>query len=169
MKKRGLRRYYRNLSKVTFAEEIIVELKSGTASYDYKHIHLDGYILTKWSEIKQHIDALFNQFETFRHNSVAITVPFQLWGFICFPKGFGCQIALYVHTPNGDYDDFPHTQTDVSESPTINRKELLDYLQSKIADGYQIRYSLNCDDEPEIYIAMSNVGLPIFNHNEQSK
>ena len=60
MKKRGLRRYYRNLSKVTFAEEIIVELKSGTASYDYKHIHLDGYILTKWSEIKQHIDALFN-------------------------------------------------------------------------------------------------------------
>ena len=31
MKKRGLRRYYRNLSKVTFAEEIIVELKSGTA------------------------------------------------------------------------------------------------------------------------------------------
>ena len=55
MKKRGLKRYYRNLSQITFAENIIAVLKSGAANYDYEHIHLDGYILTKWSEIKQHL------------------------------------------------------------------------------------------------------------------
>ena len=169
MKKRGLKRYYRNLSQITFAENIIAVLKSGAANYDYEHIHLDGYILTKWSEIKQHLDVLFNQLDIFRQNSGTINSTFQVWGFICFQKDFGCQIALYVHTPNNGYDDFPHTQTDVSESPTINRKELLDYLKPRVAAGYQIRYALNCDNEPEIFIAMPNVGLSIFNHNERSK
>ena len=55
MKKRGLKRYYRNLFKKNFAEKIIAELKSGNAEYDYEHIHLDGYPLTKWAEIKQHL------------------------------------------------------------------------------------------------------------------
>lgn len=41
MKKRGLKRYYRNLFKKNFAEKIIAELKSGNAEYDYEHIHLD--------------------------------------------------------------------------------------------------------------------------------
>lgn len=58
MKKRGLKRYYRNLFKKNFAEKIIAELKSGNAEYDYEHIHLDGYPLTKWAEIKQHLDVL---------------------------------------------------------------------------------------------------------------
>lgn len=169
MKTRGLKRYYRNLFKVNFAENIVAELKSGTANCDYEHIHLDGYVLTKWSEIKQHLDVLFSQLVIFRQNSATINFPFQVWGFICFQKDYGCQIALYIHTPNSGCDDFPHTQTNVSESPTINRKELLDYLKPRIADGYQIRYALNCDNEPEIFIAMPNVGLPIFNHNERSK
>lgn len=52
MKKRGLKRYFRNLSKLNFAEKIIAGLKSGSAEYDYEHIHLDGYTLTKWTEIK---------------------------------------------------------------------------------------------------------------------
>lgn len=169
MKRRGLKRYYRKLSKVNFAESIIAGLKSETTNYDYEHIHFDSYILTKWSEIKQHLNALFNQLDIIWQNSVTINSPFQVWGFICLQKDFGYQIALYVHTPNSSCDDFPHTQTDVSESPTINRKELLDYLKPRITDGYQIRYSLNCDDEPEIFITIPNVGLPIFNYNEQSK
>lgn len=56
------------------------------------------------------------------------------------------------------------TFSNVSESPTINRKELLDYLDPKPADGYEIRYSKNCDGEPEIFITM-NVGLPIYTKN----
>lgn len=51
MKKRGLKRYYHNLSKENFAEKIIAELKCGVTEYDYEHIHLDGYILTKWQRL----------------------------------------------------------------------------------------------------------------------
>lgn len=166
MKKRGLRRYYRKLSKENFAEKIIAEMKSCSAEYDYEHIHLNGYSLTKWTEIKQHLDVLFRQLETFKQNSDTVNSPFQVWGYICLQKDYGCQIALYVHTPNSSYDDFPHTETEALESPTITQRELLDYLKARIADGYQISYSRNCDGEPEILIAMPNVGLPIFKHNE---
>ena len=81
--------------------------------YDYEHIHLDGYALTKWTEIKQHLDVLFSQLDTFRINTETISSPFQVWGYICLQRNYGCQIAMYVHTPNSDFDDFPMTFTDV--------------------------------------------------------
>ena len=162
MKKRGLKRYYRNLFKKNFAEKIIAELKSGNAEYDYEHIHLDGYPLTKWAEIKQHLDVLFSQLDTFRLNVETISSPFQVLGYICLQSKYGCQIAMYVHTPNNDFDDFPRTFTDVSETPTLNRKEWIDYLKAKGTSGYEIRYTQNCDNEPEIIIALKNTGTPIF-------
>lgn len=162
MKKRGLKRYFRNLYKLNFAEKIIAGLRSGNTEYDYEHIHLDGYPLIKWTEIKQHLDVLFAQLNVFKLNSEKICFPFQVWGYICFQRNFGCQIVLYVHTPNNDFDDFPMTFTNVSEFPTMNLKELLDYLESRMKNGYEIRYSKNCDGEPEIFIAIKNVGLPIF-------
>lgn len=162
MKKRGLKRYYRNLSKLDFADRIVAEMRSGMVEYDYEHIHLDGYPLTKWTEIRSHLDVLFNQLEIFRLNSKAISLPFQVWGYVCFQRDYGCQIALYIHTPNNDFDDFPMVFTNASESPTFRRKELSDYLDAKIASGYEVRYSNNCDGEPEILIAAQNVSLPIF-------
>lgn len=162
MKKRGLKRYYRNLSKLDFADRIVAEMRNGTVEYDYEHIHLDGYTLTKWAEIRSHLDVLFNQLDIFRLNSKAISLPFQVWGDVCFQHDYGCQIALYIHTPNNDFDDFPMVFTNASESPTFRRKELSDYLDAKIANGYEVRYSNNCDGESEIFIAIKNVGMPIF-------
>lgn len=162
MKKRGLNRYYRNLSRLDYAERIITEMRNETSGYDYEHIHLNGYTLTKWAEIRSHLDVLFNQLDIFRLNSNTIRLPFQVWGYVCFQRDYGCQIALYFHTPNNDFDDFPMVFTCVSESPTVNRKELSDYLDAKIANGYKVRYSNNCDGELEIFIAVQNVGLPIF-------
>lgn len=165
MKKRGLKRYFRNLYKLNFAEKIIAGLKSGITEYDYEHIHLDGYPLTKWTEIKQHLDVLFAQLNVFKLNSEKICFPFQVWGYICIQRNYGCQIVLYVHTPNNDFDDFPMTFSNESESPTTDRKELLGYLEQKSANGYEIRYSKNCDGEPEIFITIRNVGLPINSTN----
>lgn len=162
MKKRGLKRYYRNLSKINIAEKIVTEMGAGKVEYDYEHIHLDGYIFTKWAAIRQHLDVLFNQLDIFNLNSATIHVPFQVWGYICFQRGYGCQIALYIHTPNNDFDDFPMVFANVSESPTVKWKELSDYLDAKIANGYEVRYSNNCDGEPEVFISMRSVGQPIF-------
>ena len=156
MKKRGLKRYYRKLSKTNFAEKIITGLKSGIVEYDYEHIHLDGYCLTTWREIRQHLDVLFNMLNIFGLNTKTIHIPFQVWGYICFQRNLGCQIVLYIHTPNSDFDDFPMNFSDMSDSPTINRrhKEVLLYLESMMAKGYDIRYSKNCDGEPEIFITI---------------
>ena len=82
MKKRGLKRYYRNLSKMNFAGQIITRLKSGVVEYDYEHIHLDGYPLTKWSEIKSHLDVLFDLLAVFKLNAKTIRMSFQVWRFL---------------------------------------------------------------------------------------
>lgn len=50
----------------------------------------------------------------------------------------------------------------VSEIPTINRAEWIDYLEKRAAEGYEIKYSTNCDNEPEIIIAVKNIGQPVF-------
>lgn len=52
--------------------------------------------------------------------------------------------------------------SNISETPTIRREELLGYLESRMTNGYEVRYSKNCDGEPEIFIAIKNVGMPIF-------
>ena len=83
-------------------------------------------------------------------------------GDVCFQRDLGCQVSLYVHTPNRDYDDFPMVFTNVPDYMTTNRKELHDYLHKRQREGYEIRYSRNCDNEQEIVIAIMNVGLPIF-------
>lgn len=46
--------------------------------------------------------------------------------------------------------------------PTINRAEWIDYLEKRAAEGYEIKYSTNCDNEPEIIIAVKNIGQPVF-------
>lgn len=81
MKRRGLKRYYRNLRKANFIEEIMAGLKNGNAEYDYEHIHLDGYTLSKWKEIKLHLDVLFSRLDLFRLGR--IKMPFQVWGYVC--------------------------------------------------------------------------------------
>ena len=68
----------------------------------------------------------------------------------------------HVHTPNKEFDDFPMKFEDVSEIPTINRAEWIDYLEKRAAEGYEIKYSTNCDNEPEIIIAVKNIGQPVF-------
>lgn len=162
MKKRGLKRYYRNLNKRNYIEHIITGLRNGVVEYDYEHIHLDRYSLTKWSEIRLHLDVLFKLLDVFKSNSETIRMPFQVWGYVCFQRDLGCQIGLYIHTPNSDFDDFPMIITNISETPTIRREELLGYLESRMTNGYEVRYSKNCDGEPEIFIAIKNVGMPIF-------
>ena len=103
---------------------------------------------------------LFSRLDSFRLGR--IKMPFQVWGYVCLLRHYGCQIILYVHTPNKEFDDFPMKFEDVSEIPTINRAEWIDYLEKRAAEGYEIKYSTNCDNEPEIIIAVKNIGQPVF-------
>lgn len=80
MKKRGLKRYYCNIFNRNFAENFIIDLKSGVAEYDFAHIHFDGYVLNRWNEIKLHLDALFRQLSLFKSNAIKLLCLFKSGG-----------------------------------------------------------------------------------------
>ncbi len=85
-----------------------------------------------------------------------------MWGYVCFQREYGCQVILYMHTPNGDANDYPADFSNFSSIPTITKSEISNYFQSKIKDGFNLYYSINCDNEPEILISHSEIGEPII-------
>lgn len=60
------------------------------------------------------------------------------------------------------------TFEDVSEIPTINRVEWLDYFAQRATERNEIRYSTNCDNEQEIIIAVKNAGNR-YSRNKKGK
>ncbi len=85
-----------------------------------------------------------------------------MWGYVCFQREYGYQVILYIHTPNSDANDYPADFSNFSSVLTISKSEILNYFQVKVKDGFNIYYSINCDDEPEILISHSEIGEPII-------
>lgn len=64
-----------------------------------------------------------------------------------------------------DYEhihDYPADFSNFSSVPTITKSEILNYFQSKAKDGFNVYYSINCDNEPEILISHFEIGEPII-------
>ncbi len=53
MKKRGLRRYYKKLATSNPVLDLLHNRDYQNFGYDYGHIHLNDYVLTRWKEIKE--------------------------------------------------------------------------------------------------------------------
>lgn len=162
MKKRGLRRYYRNLALHNPVLNLLHNRIYQKFGYDYEHIHLNDYDLTCWKEIKQHLDALFRQMEIVQDHKNELPINFQLWGYVCFQKKFGCQVILYIHSPNSDANDYPADFSNFIRVPTVANPVILNYFQSKEEDGFSIYWSKNFDKEPEILITHPDIGDPII-------
>ena len=162
MKKRGLRRYYRNLAQCKPVLDLLRGRTSQQFGYDYEHFHFDGYPLTRWRAIKAHLDALFRQFEIAKEHITEFPAIFQMWGCVCFQREFGCQVMLYIHTPNSDADDYPADFSNFSHKQNIKSCEITSYLQNKGKEGFTLRYSLNCDNEPEILISYPGIGESVI-------
>ena len=162
MKKRGLRRYYKKLATRNPVLDLLHNREYQNFGYDYEHIHINDYVLTRWKEIKAHIEALCRQLKLVKDYINECPPTFQMWGYVCFQREYGCQVILYMHTPNGDANGYPADFSNFSSIPTITKSEISNYFQSKIKDGFNLYYSINCDNEPEILISHSEIGEPII-------
>ncbi|WP_305152650.1 hypothetical protein [uncultured Duncaniella sp.] len=111
---------------------------------------------------KAHIEALCRQLKLVKDYINECPRTFQMWGYVCFQREYGCQVILYIHTPNSDANDYPADFSNFSSVLTISKSEILNYFQVKVKDGFNIYYSINCDDEPEILISHSEIGEPII-------
>lgn len=146
MKKfRGQHRYYRRLKVGTPAvhrkmDEWIHYLKNGQSQYDYDHIHFDcpKQPLFRWNAIKQHLDAMMCSFNVIAMKSKETPFEFQLWAFIGVQKDFGTEPALYFHTPNSDYKDFPQNFNDFDLGLPCRDKQLEHYLKQLADKGFTI-------------------------------
>ena len=70
---------------------------------------------------------------------------FQLWALIGVQKDFGIEPALYFHTPNSDYEDFPQNFDDFILGLPCGDKLLEHYLKQLIDKGFTILHSSQTD------------------------
>jgi len=54
----------------------------------------DDYVLTRWKEIKAHIEALCRQLKLVKDYINECPRTFQMWGYVCFQREYGCQVIL---------------------------------------------------------------------------
>ena len=166
MKKfRGQHRYYRRLKVGTPAvhrkmDEWIHYLENGQSQYDYDHIHFDcpKQPLFRWDAIKQHLDAMMCSFNVIAMKSKETPFEFQLWAFIGVQKDFGIEPALYFHTPNSDYEDFPQKFDDFALELPCGDKQLERYLKQLADKGFIILHLSQEADFIQIIIFNNSIG-----------
>jgi hypothetical protein len=127
-KKRGLRRYYRNLDKSFIPENL--SFKGGNAWFDFYHFHIDNTGLgnRSWKSRVQHLDALFLIAEKIKTKLDDFEKPFQYW--IEIYENDSWDDAVYIHTENPNQSTFPASLTFDSDIKITNTN-LKDYIQSK--------------------------------------
>lgn len=165
MKKfRGQHRYYKRLKVGTPTvhrkmNEWIHYLINGQSQYDYDHIHFDcpKQPLFRWNAIKQHLDAMMCSFNVIAMKSKETPFEFQLWAFIGVQKDFGIEPALYFHTPNSEYEDFPQNFDDFTLGLPCGDKLLEHYLKQLVDKGFTILHSSQTDFI-QIIIFKNNIG-----------
>lgn len=83
---------------------------------------------------------------------------FQLWAFIGVQKDFGIEPALYFHTPNSDYEDFPQKFDDFALELPCGDKQLERYLKQLADKGFTILHSSQEADFIQIIIFNNSIG-----------
>ena len=83
---------------------------------------------------------------------------FQLWAFIGVQKDFGTEPALYFHTPNSDYKDFPQNFNDFDLGLPCRDKQLEHYLKQLADKGFTILHSNQEADFIQIIIFKNGIG-----------
>ncbi|MDX8363355.1 hypothetical protein [Cytobacillus sp. IB215316] len=146
MKKfRGKKRYFRNLKR----KVMNFEINCGNDSwFDFWHIHLDFYgrgnrnLKVRREHIKAHISLYNNLLKKLEQYDK----EYQSWVYIC-EDDTGSD-AVYIHTPNPNYDYFPHQIRDLQWKCEIPKsfKDLIDlnkynigYYKSKYEEAYFIQ------------------------------
>jgi hypothetical protein len=121
-KKRGLRRYFKNLNK---KEMNIPELwiKDGFVSYDKLWVDYLGYNGIRKRE--PHIECLIRNFDRIKDQVSILNSSFQIW--ICLNETNGYEDCIIVNTPNS-INPFPHKFVNYSHVNLFKNKELVNFI-----------------------------------------
>lgn len=128
-KKRGLKRYYKKLSKSRPIDYL--DLSGGDNSwFDFYHIHIDNIGLgnKSWKSRKQHLDSLFQVAKELEEKLSSYPKDFQYW--IEISENDSREDSIYIHTENPYGTKFP-ISIEFDEKYKSKNKNLINYLDQQ--------------------------------------
>lgn len=138
-KRRGLKRYYRNLRRQNVSDYWIEALSDDESWFNLAHEHFDwsGYGDRSWREHKEHLDVLFRNFSIMENRLREIKRPIQMFAVVYTNDSE--QDALYFHSPN-PYRDFPINCIKLGCAIGIdnNNSPIVNYLRDLEKQGYTV-------------------------------
>ncbi|WP_266204153.1 hypothetical protein [Pontibacter kalidii] len=147
MKRRGLRRYFRNLKNQTLPE--FIDFSGSEQSwFDFFHLHIDNIGLgnRSWKARKQHLDALFDLAGMVETKLQHYPKDYQYW--IEIDEKDSVEDAIYIHTQNPNGSTFPF-RLNFDNEAEVRNPVLLEYLKIK---EYQIEKKKLIDADGKIGI-----------------
>jgi len=144
-KRRGLKKYYRNLSKVDYIDKLDFS-NSEKSWFDYYHIHIDNTGLgnKSWKSRKQHLSALFEVAKKIESKLESYQKEYQFW--IEISENDSYEDSIYIHTKNSNESKFP-AEIKFDSKAEIKNQKLAEYLSNK---EYQIRKKILIDYDEQV-------------------
>jgi hypothetical protein len=138
-KRRGLKRYYRNLAiKNDFDKIAWLDLGNSESWFDTWHLHFDrrGYGNDSFKRRKPHLDKLFRHFDILIDRAKEIKTDFQLYSILLdFDSSSD---ALFLHAPTLNNSQFPFKVADLQLTTTLRNEQLNSYIND--LEGYEKLY-----------------------------
>ncbi len=158
-RKRGLKRYYRNLLIENDFKKKGVDLwfEESDIWFDNWHTHFDwyGYGNDSFKRRKPHLDKLFRHFYLLADLCKKIKTNFQLY--VILLDFDSRSDALYLHTPNPNNSQFPLVFENIKPNSTLNNKELIDYIEN--LNEFEKLYGLGYEDEGFCLLYKKEIGI----------
>jgi hypothetical protein len=156
-KRRGLRRYYKNLATQNdFESWDRFNFRDDPEHwFDLWHWHFDwsGLGNDSFKRRRPHLDKLFRHFDIIVEKVEHLKLEFQLFAIINDKNS--ASDAVYLHTPNPNDSEFPLTWDNLSEECTLKNRDLIGYLNR--LPQYEKLYGIG--SEPFCILTVGNTGL----------
>lgn len=159
-KRRGLRRYYRNLENQSCFGKLNFSCDENSW-FDLFHFHIDhlGLGNDSWKSRQQHLDALFRIAAKMEAQLLNYSKDFQYW--IEINEKDSTEDSIYIHTENPNETKFPIV---INESClSCQSTKFTEYLSGF---GYQIRsktvIGFDSQEETVYFLTRSDLGIGIY-------
>lgn len=137
-KKRGKRRYYRELRNTAENFSIIQEPDHWFYCWHH-HVASSPICNVSWEHRHEHIKALFKIFHRVVAETELLKIPFQIWLIIHEKQGYDDSIYLHTHNP---HSEFPCVLKNIEWGKTNIEKHFKEFFAP-----HSIRAGVSYDDD----------------------
>ena len=167
-KRRGLKRYYRNLHQYNALDIWCNELSDKKSGCYFSHLHFDryGYGNVCWKEHKEHLDILFKHFSMFEQNIINMDRPFQLFAILVLEDSR--YDALFLLTPNSHIpEEYPYRiPAGYEKEYPLRYPSLSNYLEKLANQGY---ITFSSEEKRTCIVYKENVGDSLYEKNDNER